>query len=276
MFYTRTSTADDVIATLRQYLSGLQAAPCWMSVWPLVERMLERESEMRPVWDNIARQALTWQQCHSLLEQIVMAGRFSRSDVISRMKDDYRQLEELGPAIREAAKGLAEMLLLREEILNRNAFILDRTTHIVDFIAMAGEDHYPYRSCVHEKLEALTFQFKSDYWPGIPAVLQAIAGESPEIDFRSESDRSIIHGRGKQVPDYLRELFSSIENVREDCWGLPEGFTLTDSSLATLATVMLNTPEPVTADAIKVRRNEFSKKGVRGAWPFRNLRKHGT
>lgn len=65
------------------------------------------------------------------------------------------------------------------------------------------------------------------------------------------------------LPDYLRELFNSIENVRQGSWGLPKEFILTDSSLATLATVMLDHTEVFSIDAVKVRRNEFSKRGER-------------
>lgn len=74
------------------------------------------------------------------------------------------------------------------------------------------------------------------------------------------------------LPDHLRELFNIIENVRQGPWGLPKEFILTDSSLAKLATVTLDHTEVFTTDAVKVRRNEFSKRGERGAWPFKPLK----
>lgn len=54
--------------------------------------------------------------------------------------------------------------------------------------------------------------------------------------------------------------------------GLPKEFTLTDSSLATLATITLDHSEVISADTVKVRRSEFSKRGERGAWPFNSLK----
>lgn len=272
MRYIQTTTAADVTDTLRQYQADLMAGPCWMSVWPLIERLLSRESEMQLVWQNIARQALTWQQCYYLLEQIVMAGRFSRPEIVSRLKNDYRQLEELNRTISKTAGDLAEMILARDAILKRNAFTLERTTHIVELMEMAEDNDGLYRSYLHETLDGLTCRYEGKYWPGLPGILQVIAREHPEIECLSESDQTIINGRGKVLPDYLRELFSSIENVRQGSWGLPKGFTLTDSSLATLATVTLDHTEVISADAVKVRRNEFSKRGVRGAWPFKSLK----
>lgn len=272
MRYIQTTTAADVTDILRQYQADLMAGPGWMSVWPLIERMLSRESEMQLVWQNIARQALTWQQCYSLLEQIVMADRFSRPEIVSRLKDDYRQLEELNRTISKTAGDLAEMILARDAILKRNAFTLERTTHIVELMEMAEDNDGLYRSYLHETLDGLTCRYEGKYWPGLPGILQVIAREHPEIECLSESDQTIIYGRGKVLPDYLRELFSRIEDVRQGSWGLPKGFTLTDSSLATLATVTLDHNEVISADAVKVRRNEFSKRGVRGAWPFKSLK----
>ncbi|MEG9577188.1 hypothetical protein [Klebsiella pneumoniae] len=227
---------------------------------------------MQLVWQNIGRQALTWQQCYCLLEQIVLAGRFSRPKIVSRLKDDYRQLEELNRTISKTAGDLAEMILARDAILNRNAFTLERTTHIVELMEMAEDNDGLYRSYLHETLDGMTCRYDGKYWPGLPGILQVIAREHPEIECLSESDQTIINGRGKVLPDYLRELFSSIENVRQGPWGLPKGFTLTDSSLATLATVTLDHTEVISADAVKVRRSEFSKRGERGAWPFKSLK----
>ncbi|MCW6638695.1 hypothetical protein [Yersinia ruckeri] len=269
MPHARITTTADVTDTLRQYLADLQSGRCWMSVWPLTERLLNRECEMQSVWENIARQALSRQQCYSLLEQIVLAGRFSRPEVITRQKDDYRQLELLNQDIITKAAELAKIMTEREVIMNRNAFTLDRTSHIVELMAMADDNEGLYRAYLHETLNNLTYRFEGKYWPALPGILHVIADESVDIGFSSESDREIILGRGKALPDYLRELFDGIENAGLGCWGLPDGFTLTDNSLATLATVTLEYTDVISADAVKVRRNEFSKKGTRGAWPFR-------
>jgi hypothetical protein len=169
MRYTRTSTATDVTDTLRQYQADLLTGPCWMSVWPLIERLLSRENEMQSVWQNIARQALTWQQCYCLLEQIILAGRFSRPDIVSRLKEDYRQLEELNRTISKEAGELAQKILVRDAILNRNAFTLERTTHIVELMEMAEDNDGLYRYYLHETLDGLTCRYDGKYWPGLLA-----------------------------------------------------------------------------------------------------------
>lgn len=172
-------------------------------------------------------------------------------------------VELLNQDIITKAAELAKIMTERELIMNRNAFTLDRTSHIVELMAMADDNEGLYRAYLNETLNNLTYRFEGKYWPALPGILHV------DIGFSSESDREIILGRGKAQPNYLRELLGGIENVRLGCWGLPEGFTLTYNSLATLATVTLEHIDVISADAVKVRRNEFSKKGTRGAWPFR-------
>lgn len=270
MLYRRTTTPADVVDTLKKYQIDLKSTQIWMSVWPLIDRLIEREHEMLPVWQNIASQSLTRQQCYGLLEQIVLAGKFGKPEVTSSLKIDYRQLEALNTEIRNTASTLVGMMTARESILNRNAFTLERTTHIVDLMEKAEGNDGRYRSFIHESLENLTCRYEGKYWPDLKAILQVIVREEPQIYIMCETDRAIINGRGKILPDYLRELFNGIENARECHWGLPDGFTLSDNSLATLATVTLDQPDVISAETVKVRRNDFSKKGVRGAWPFRS------
>ncbi|MFP1915960.1 hypothetical protein ACLEEZ_10465 [Lonsdalea quercina] len=260
------STTDAVTAILREYLDNLKSKNNLRSVWPLVERLLSRKNEMHLVWDDIACKELSWQQCYALWEQIVLAGRFCSQENISRLKAEHNQLKELNQGIKKKAAELAAMLTKREAILNTNSLLQDHTTHIVELMEKADDNEGLYRDNLHEKLDALANQFDFKYWPALPGILQVVADESVDITFRHEKDRDIVHGRGKMLPDYLRQLFSQIENVRECAWGLPKEFTLTDKSLTTLADVTLEHTEAFSVDAVKVRRNEFKKNGTRGAW----------
>ncbi|KTS17633.1 hypothetical protein RSA31_21510 [Pantoea dispersa] len=268
MTYTRTSTPADVLETLRNYYEGLQSPPLQKSTWPMIEMLIARETDMRSVWKEIALYGLSWQQCHSLLEQIVFAGQFGTDVAVQRLKDDYHQLAGLNSDIIQMAKQLAAKLDARDHILNHNSFILDNTVHIVELIdnAAAGNSHY--RSRVREPLLSLG-AYELKYWPSLQDILRILAKTPIEIGFREESDRALVSGRGELVPDYLRELFSCIETARTCHWGLPEEFRLTDASLATLATVSLGLPEPASVTAVKMHRIRLSKEDFPGAWPVR-------
>ncbi len=262
------STPADVLETLKGYRDELQNPPIRKPSWPLIERLLTRETEMKSVWKDIARYGLTWQQCHSLLEQIVFAGQYGTDEAVMRLKADYSALQNLNSTIAQLAQQLAEKLDAREHILNRNNFILDNTVHIVDLIDKAAAGNGHYRSRVREPLQALS-NWELKYWPSIQAILQTIAQEPMETGFMDEGDMEIVCARGELVPDYLRELFSCILSARESFWGLPHGFKLTDASLATLATVSLDLKEPASISAVKMHRTRLSKRGFPGAWPVR-------
>ena len=268
MKYTRTATPTDVLETLKNYFIGLQTPPLREPAWPMIERLIAREAEMRSVWKEIARYGLSWQQCHSLLEQIVFAGQSGTNEAVQRLKEDFRELENLNIGIVQLATQLAGKLDAREHILNHNCFTLDKTVHIVEQIDRAAAGNGHYRSCVRDPLLSLgTYELK--YWPSLQDILRALARETVEIEFMEESDRALVSGRGELVPDYLRELFSCIETARTCYWGLPAGFRLTDAGLATLATVSLDLPDPASIVAVKMHRTRLSKAGFPGAWPVR-------
>lgn len=268
MNYIRTATPVDVLDTLKRFRDDALNAQILKSAWPVIERLIDREDEMRSVWNDIARYGLSRQQCHSLIEQIVFAGVHGRNEAVLQLKADYSQLANLNKDIVLIAKQLAAKLDAREHILNRNSFTLDNTVHIVELIDDAAAGNSRYRSCVREPLRCLG-NHELKYWPSLQDILRTIAGEALEIGFMDESDRALVYGRGELVPDYLRELFSRIELVRTCYWRLPVGFRLTDASLATLATVSLDLNEPVSNAAVKMHRTRLSKAGFSGAWPVR-------
>ncbi|WP_345831463.1 hypothetical protein AAGR22_10575 [Erwinia sp. HDF1-3R] len=266
MNYYRTGSATDVLNTLKAYGDTLQDPPTRKQHWVLLERLISRETEMKSVWDNIARQKLSWQQCFTLLEQIFFAGAYGTEKRHECLRADYRMLTDLNGKITAEAAKLAEMLTLREEILERNSFSMDLTMHIVDMIDEASVTNGHYRSFLREPLGDLRSRYDSKYWPSLQQLLQVAAREMPEAEFMYQSEQAIVDGRGGTVPDYLRELFDCIEVARHDHWGLPAGFTLTDASLATLATVSLDLKDVVTADRVKTLRHRLNKEGFPGAW----------
>ncbi|MCW1877219.1 hypothetical protein OMR58_22480 [Erwinia sp. INIA-01] len=269
MAYIRTETADDVIDTVKDLRNQLHTGKVWMSAWPVLDRFLERTHEMRPVWENIARQRLSEAQCHCLVEQLAYAGKYASDEERKRLKDDHKRLIQLNEDIREHAKLMALKMRERDALLNRNDFIADTAYHIIDLTNQAAESNSRYRSYIRDPLVVLRNRYELKYWPSISDVIDVVAREQPEIVFLSEADREVVRSRGATVPDYLRIIFNHIQNVREDICRLPTGFTLSDDSLAILATVTLDLPEAVSTESVKERRNQFSKAGVRGAWPHR-------
>ncbi|WP_342656119.1 hypothetical protein [Pantoea sp. RSPAM1] len=265
MKYMRTRTAADVLNTLKAYRDDLHEKMLRKPHWPLLDRLILRETEMAPVWKNIARYELSWQQCHTLLEQIFFAGAYGTEERHKRLKEDHARLTELNRGIMTEAAKLAAMLTEQQDILERNAFLLERTTHIVDMIDKASASDGHYCSFLRKPLEALHSRYDGKYWPSLPQILQVAARETTEAEFMYQSEQAIVDGRGGAVPDYLRELFECIETARTSQWGLPAGFTLSDASLAALVTVSLDTDD-IGTERVKMLRHRMHKKGLTGAW----------
>ncbi len=58
MNYHHTQTVTDVLDTLKAYRDDLHNSELRQPHWPLLERLIAHETQMRPVWENIARQGL--------------------------------------------------------------------------------------------------------------------------------------------------------------------------------------------------------------------------
>ncbi|WP_336995485.1 hypothetical protein [Leclercia sp. UBA7405] len=273
MDYTRSRTGADVLNILKAYRDELHELDLRKPHWPVLERLINRELEMTPVWNDIAGYALTPEQCRTLLEQLFFAGAYGSEEENSRLKKDYAKLSALNAGIARKAVDLARMWAEREDILNHHAINLDHPSHIVDLIDKACSQNGHYHSYLRDPLEALRGRYGDKYWPSLQQILDVVANESPVAAFRDRSDEAIVQARGAAVPDLLRRLFSNLHDarVKKNDWRsahifLPTDLRLSDASLATLATVLLDLDEPVSVDSIKIRRNALYKDGFPGAW----------
>lgn len=159
---------------------------------------------------------------------------------------------------------MSALLTEQDQILNRNAFSLERTTHIIDLIEAASELNGHYRSYLRDPLDALRSKYDGKYWPSLEQILNVAAMEIPEAEFLHRSEEAIVDGRGEAVPDYLRVLFDGIETARRSYWKLPACFTLTDASLAMLVTLLLDT-DNISNEWVKMIRTRLNKEGFPSA-----------
>ncbi|MFW0827386.1 hypothetical protein QMT27_19455 [Cronobacter dublinensis] len=266
-------TAADVLTILKSYRDELHEKALREPAWPVLERLISRETEMNPVWHDIARHALTGEQCWNLLEQVFFAGAYGTAEHNRRLKDDHAKLAVLNEGIAAKAAELGRMLTERENILNRNSFNLEYTAGIVDLIDAASGQNGHYLSFLRKELHALRSRFDGKYWPSLQQLLEVVAKEHPVAVFMDRSDEAVVRARGVATPDFLRRLFSNLHEIRVMKGDLrtahiylPADFRLTDASLATLATVSLDLAEPATEASVKMLRNRLYDACHPGAW----------
>lgn len=273
MSYPHARIAADVLAILKSFRDDLHAKALRKPAWPVLERLISRDTEMNPVWHDIARHTLSGEQCWNLLEQVLFAGAYGTGEHNRRLKDDHSKFVVLNEGIAAKAAELGRMLTEREDILNRNAFNMEHTAGIVDLIDAASGQNGHYLSFLRKELHGLRSQFDGKYWPSLQQLLQVVAKEHPVAVFMDRSDEAVVRARGVATPDFLRRLFSHLNEIRVIKGDLrtahiylPEDFRLTDASLATLATVSLDLSEPATEASVKMMRNRLYDDGYPGAW----------
>jgi|GEM_PF-607116 len=273
MKFTPARTATDVMAILKSYRDDLHEKALRKPSWPVLERLISRDTEMNPVWNDIARHELTGEQCWNLLEQIFFAGAYGTGENHKRLKADHAKLAVLNEGIAAKAAELGRMLTEREDILNRNAFNMEHTAGIVDLIDAASRQNGHYLSFLRKELHGLRSRFEGKYWPSLQQLLQVLAKEHPVAVFMDRSDEAVVRARGVATPDFLRQLFSNLHEIRVIKGDLrtahlylPVDFRLTDASLATLATVSLDLAEPANEASVKMLRNRLYDVSHPGAW----------
>ena len=77
-----------------------------------------------------------------------------------------------------------------------------------------------------------------------------VLGESDHRTVETSVD-DVIASR-KRGADPVRAIHHALSHIQH--WAIPEGFKLSDRAIATLVTVLFETKEPVTADAVKMVR----------------------
>lgn len=146
MNLTPARTETDVMEILKSYRDDLHEKELRKPSWPVLERLISRGIEMSPVWNDIARHALTGEQCWNLLEQIFFAGAYGTGENHKRLKSDHPSLAVLNEGIADKTAELGRMLTEREGILNRNTFYIEHIAHIVDLIEAASDQNGHYSS----------------------------------------------------------------------------------------------------------------------------------
>lgn len=79
-----------------------------------------------------------------------------------------------------AQAALSALLTDQDQMRNRNAFSLERTTHIVDLIEAASVLNGHYRSYLRGLLDALRSKYDGKYWPSLEQILNVAGMEIPE------------------------------------------------------------------------------------------------
>lgn len=263
--------ANQAVQLLKKNLSSYRdgSEPVWNTTWPVFERLIARHHEMKPVYTELEEKKLSGQSLWTLLDMIIMTAAFNTDEESATLRDEYLELQKTNKEISQIASRLVTLLRRRGVILNSSgSFSVDHFCRLTDYIDHAAQDNGLYRSYIQPRLAELD-NFDLKYWPELADVMQVLADESREVQFRDETSAAIVGARRASQTDFFMEFFSRLHEISDSStWGLPCGFRLSDSSVATLFNISSGCSADEVKDAEYVRRlrQRLREKGLTGVW----------
>lgn len=243
----------------RKELNDLQDQQIWPSWWPVMSRILDRSHELEPVYAELCSAfgcSLEGNIPFRLtMEAIWHSKKAFSPDTIAHKKAVHAELIQLHEDIPTLSRKLAEAISRQKELAEPEDFDLGEYFSFVDIIHTANEANGHYNSYLRPQLEELEGQFDGKYWPDLARFIVSVG--------QTEADRpkpisaslpeTVIKSRANRFKNYVLSLDDDIENCRQ----IPTRFQLSNTSMATIANVVLDLSvgELITPDTVRVIRN---------------------
>ncbi len=253
-------------AFTRQSLSSFKEKKVWMTWHPIMERLLSHSTEMKPVYQGICDRFGYNPEYNSpfLLahEAIWMSGGLLSKDTISHKRSVQKELSSLHEMIPKLAGQLCEALSRQKELMETEDFSREEPSlTFVDMMSLAckNSEHYNghYSGWVEKELTKLDGLYDGRYWPEIKQFVSAIGtyeSSQPQL-VKGNLPESIMHGRSSTLKDFVLGFDSELRK----CQQIPADFSFSNSSMATIANIVLELPESqlATSDTVRNVRHRF-------------------
>lgn len=153
-----------------------------------------------------------------------------------------------------AAAELAGLLRQRSELSEGSGFTGGTYHSIRDVIDAAGQGNEDYRLHLSKPFRQLRAAFRLKYWPTLEAVMNELAADAARADVQARDPvtAAATEGQRPSRTDFFKAWFSEVE-AKRDSGELPSDFRLTDATLASLATCILDVPQSEIIDASYVK-----------------------
>ncbi len=244
----------------RKELVSLKDIGCWSSWHPVMERILSRSIEMKPVYKELSDKFGSNIDCSKpelrlTLEAIWHSGENFNQEAISHEREVQSELEVLHNQIPLLAIQLSDALRRQQELYNKEDFSPSEFLNVIDVVKLAGEHNGHFKGWVQEKLDRIDGQFDGKYWPDLHQLVSAIGDfESLEsVPKQNSIPEDVMDGRSSIIKDFVLTLDKDLK----DCRQIPNSFVFSNSSMATIVNVVLDLPitKIATTDTVRVIRN---------------------
>lgn len=252
-------------ALLREMMEDLDARNILPNMRIIIQDLLNRRLELVDVYEETyAALAQQPRALYVFWDAFLHTADGWSPEKIRQARKAREELTGVNARISELADQLTVLLDRREHLHNHSGFRSGTQHHILDLVHEASEHNYLYECHVKEKLDRLTYQYDLKYWPSLSEVIQVIGSdaEMAEITANSDATAAATESRKSGLSDVVKAFQARLDDCRVRKHGfLPNDFTLSDSSLASLVScgLDLSPDELVDADFIKRFRQRQRK-----------------
>lgn len=243
---------EQVVATLRQ--GDIDSTPTAPTI-AIYDRLLARGAELADAFDEVHEKL----QAHLrgieiFLRSAVEIAAYWTPEANTIARSARTQLVEVNQKIAVAAAGLAGLFRQRCELSEGSGFTGGTYHSIRDVIDAAGQGNDDYRVHLGKRFRQLRAAFKRKYWPTLEAIMIELSADAGRVDVQARDSvtAAAIEGQRPSKADYFRAWLTDIEEKGEG-GEFPPGFRLTDATMASLATCILDLPKTEIIDGSYVK-----------------------
>ncbi|MCY1296837.1 hypothetical protein D9M68_355150 [compost metagenome] len=224
----------------------------------IIDRLLARRLELNEAYGELYDKLHPHPQALQVfLGLLLSTAAFWAPDKIAKARVQRDELADTNQQIAQKAEELAQLLERRSTLHNTSGFRSGTHDHVCDVIKDAAKDHYLFNAHVKERLNTVCYQFEWKYWPTLEQVFRAVAidANSAELEATDPLTQAATAATRSSPADFFKALFAAIEENSEQKGGrLPEGFKLTDGTLASLVNCTLDLGPEELKDSAYVKR----------------------
>lgn len=224
----------------------------------IAERLLARRLELAEAYEEVHSKLHGHDGAlPAFLGLLLSTAAFWNPEKIEEARSARADLAKVNRQIAQMAADLAGLLDQRFELHNTSSFSSDTHYHVCAVIEAAAARNHLFRSYVREPLKGLRARYDLKYWPTLSDCLQAVASDA-EAAAPIPSDPLTAASTTASRPslaDFFKALFASMEENSTGNHGqLPDGFKLTDDTLASLVNCALDLAVDDLVDGPYVKR----------------------
>lgn len=224
----------------------------------VADRLLARGIELTEAYEELHGKLHAHPQALQVFLGLVLStAAFWSPEKIAQARTARGDLGNVNQQIARKAAELAGLLQQRSDLDNTSGFSTDTHYHVCDVIEAAAKRNYLFTSYVQERLDALHGQFDLKYWPSLSDFLQELAADAEDavIEATDPLTAAATMASRPSRADFIKALLAAIDENRGRNHGqLPNDFRVTDNTLATLGSCVLDLGADDLVDGPYVKR----------------------